>query len=126
MSYTYQTTETLKDYAGILYKMNEIRITSLDGQFEHRALPIRVIVTNDISTVESFICIISGNQKELLAYFTTDAFSIFSGIVKIKFGYGGEFINVIDNVNIQNIISLPSLLAGIPHQIADNAWLQTI
>jgi hypothetical protein len=126
MSYTYQIVETLRDYDDILYKMNEIRITLSDGKFEHKALPISVIVTNEINTVQSFICIISGNQKELLSYFTTDAFTIFSGLVKIKFGYGGIFIDVIENVNIQNIIPLPSILNGIPHQIADNAWLQTI
>jgi len=124
LSYTIQ--QTLKEYNIILYLMIEIRVVLSDSKFEYRAIPIGLTVTDSVNSVNSFISIISGNQKELLTYFTVDAFTNFTNNSEIRFGYGSELIDVIGNVNIHDVLPLLSILESIPHQIADNAWLQNI
>jgi hypothetical protein len=122
MSYTYQIREALRDYNGTTFKMIEIRIVNSDGKFEHRAYPISI----NVGSVKSFITLISGNQKELIGYFTVDAFTGLSTSETLGFGYGFESIASIINVNVSNPIPLPPLFSSIPYQIATNAWLQSL
>lgn len=125
MSYIYHITETLKDYSNELYKMIEIRIILPNSKFEHRAVPLQLTVVDGFNKVRAFINQLSGNQKELMAYFTVDAFTGFAGNATIEFGYD-SLLDSIDNVDIQNITPLPAFLVDVPHQIADNAWLATL
>jgi hypothetical protein len=84
-------------------------------------------VTDGVQGVDSFITIISGNQKELIAYFTVDAFTNFSNNSKIEIVYGGyDVTGAIENVNVHNVTALPAILATIPHEIADNEWLENL
>lgn len=122
MNYTYQIRETLKDYNGVTFKMIEIRIINSDGKFEHRAYPISI----NVGSVKSFITLISGNQKELIGYFTVDAFTGFSNSETVSFGYLSLPVGSILGVNVLNPTPLPPLFSGIPHQIATNAWLLTL
>lgn len=126
MSLSYKIQQTLKEYDNILYLMIEIRVVLSEGKLEHRAIPIGLSVTDNNNSVDSFISIISGNQKELLTYFTVDVFTNFSNNSEIKFGYGAELINVIENVNVHAVAQLPDLLENIPHEIADNNWLNSL
>jgi hypothetical protein len=128
MSYTYYITETLKEVQDTLYKMIEIRVILANSKFQQRALVSCLRVSdNTNNSVDSFITIISGNQKELMAYFTVDAFTNFSNNSKIEIVYGGyDVAGAIENVNVHNITALPTILAAIPHEIADNDWLENL
>lgn len=122
MSYTCQIREALKDYDDATFKMIEIRIINTDGKFQHRAFPISI----NVGSVKSFITLISGNQKELIGYFTVDAFTGFSNNEIVIFGYVSEPIGSILGVNVLNPTPLPPLFSGIPYQTATNAWLQSL
>lgn len=126
MSYTYQATEIINDFEQNLYKMIEIRVLSSNDKFQHRAIPIWLSVEDNNNVANGFSFALSGNQKELIAYFTVDAFTGFSHNSSILFGYGTEVISGFGNFSPQNIPPLPDFLASIPHSIADNAWLQTL
>lgn len=126
MSLSYKIQQTLKEYDSILYLMIEIRTVLSEGMLEHRAFPIGLSVIDDNHKVDSFISIISGNQKELLSYFTVDAFADFSNNSEIRFGYSTELLNIIENVNVHDVTPLPDILEDIPHEIADNDWLNSL
>lgn len=122
MSYTCQVAETLKDYNQSTFKMIVVKIIISEGKFEYTAIPIIVMVEN----IRSFLTVISGNQKELMGYFTVDAFTELSNSETVTFGYGTEIIGSIPNVNVLNPTPLPPLFSGIPYQTATNAWLQSL
>ena len=126
MSFSYEIKEALNEYDATLYKMIQFKIVNTNGRFEHRALPIIAVVSDGVNEVGSFINIISGNQKELRAYFTVDAFTGFSSSSTFNFGYGYEFENSIAGINVQAIPSLSAFFTSIPHQIADNNWLASL
>lgn len=123
MSYTYQIGEVLEEYDDVLYKMNQVKIIVSDGCFEYKSFQPKIIVTDNASAMASFMCRLSRNQKELVSFFATDAFSVFTGPVQLKLIGIDEQVEVIGNVNIQNIALLPPFLAGIPHQLADSNWV---
>jgi hypothetical protein len=127
MNYTYYITETLKEFQGTLYKMIEIRVTTNSSKFPRRALPEGLRVSDNTNSVNSFITKISGNQKELISFFTVDAFTNFTDNSKIEIVYGGyDVMGTIENVNVHNVTALPAILETIPHEIADNNWLANI
>ncbi len=126
MSYTYKISEALTEINNELYKTIEIKIFSIDNKFTVMNTPFVLKVEDNVNEVFAFMAFTSGNEKELFTYFTVDAFTNFSTNSDIKFGYGTELMNIIGNVNIQDVIPLPSILESIPHEIADNAWLQSV
>lgn len=126
MSYTYKISETLTEINKELYKTIEIKIFSIDSKFTVMDIPFVLKVEDNVNEVSAFMTFMSGNEKELFTYFTVDAFINFSTNSDIKFGYGNNFENVIENVNVHNLDILPALLESIPHEIADNAWLQSV
>jgi len=126
MDFDYQIIKTLKEYGDELYEMIELKIVFEGVVMEHRALPLGLRVTDGNYIVDAFIVNLSSNQKELLTYFTVDAFDIFSGNVNIQFGYLGEYSYTILDVDVLNIAPLSNFLSNIPHIIANNDWLQTI
>jgi len=109
------------------FHMIHIRVTIINGTFPIRTAKEYVRVTDGVTTVPGFSANISGDQKHIIASFTTNAFEVFPGTVNIEFGYGGETMGVFENFNIHlNIQSLDPIMAGIIVLKADNDWLQTI
>ena len=112
-------------YDGDYFQMINIKISIIKGKFPIRSLPEYVRVTDGINSVLCFMAHLSGNQKEINASFTTDAFDGFSGSVNIEFGYGGEITGIFESFDINNnIIPLDSIFSGANISNADNAWLQ--
>jgi len=110
----------------VLYKVIEIVVINNSGKFPQRALEEGLRVTDGINSVDSFRCVISGNQKELIAFFTVDAFTNFATNSKIEIIYGRyDVTGSIENVNVHKVI-LPDYLEDISHEIADNAWLASV
>jgi len=126
MNYTHQILESLIEYNEIAYKAIGVKVSLISSKFEHRALPYILTITNDSEEVNAFRCFLSGNQKEIISYFTVDAFTNFTNNASIQIRYLENDIFTIENVDIQNIPPLPDFLSGVPYSIADNAWLQSI
>lgn len=130
MSYSYDIKEVLNDYEGVLYKMIRIRIISDSTIFEHRALSQVVRVVNGANSIVSFEVDIPGNQRELHAHFTTDAFTGYAGLSEIHLGYGGEFDNglneVITNVDLSELTPLVGFASDLEFEIADSSWLSSL
>lgn len=126
-NFNLDATEVLQVFRGTEYRMIDLQITFVDGKFEHRAMPFMVAVSVDSQRVESFFTLVSPNGKVMHGYFTTDAFTVFTGNVDVSFGYLGQPIDGIANVSISAIlVPLPTFLAAIGAPDADNAWLATI
>lgn len=124
MSYTHEIKLTLNDYQGVIYKMIQLKIISSNGLFVNGALPYVLRVDDGINQASGFYFQISGNRKELIYYFTTDAFSGFSSSSEIVFGYAiNSEENIINGVDVTSIDPLPIELSIIPHVDANNAWL---
>lgn len=124
-TYSFQASHVINTFNGNLYHMINVRITIDQGKFPLLSLQVFVRVTQGTNTVYSWLTRVSGNQKELNASFTTDAFDAFTGNVDVEFGYGSEIMGVIEDVDINNvIISLDPLFSGTPAAMADNTWLQ--
>ena len=126
MSYTYNIAETFIQFNNELYKMIEIRIISINSKFQPGAMSFVVKVQDAANGIYAFRVSLSGNQKELSAFFTVDAFENFSNNSDVKFGYGFNLTNTISNVNVHEVIPLLSVFEDIPHEIADNDWLESI
>lgn len=127
MEYTYYIAETLFLYNNVLYKVIQIRVINNPSKFHQGALDWGIRITDGINSVDNFNSRLSGNQKELIAFFTFDAFTSFTTNSKIEIVYGGyKVTGSIENVNIHNVIPLPVELEAIPHEIGDNAWLESI
>jgi hypothetical protein len=110
-----------------LRKMINAKITRLDGLLAHRAPQEHVLATNGTITVPAFYAVVSQNQREINAFFTTDAFTVFSGPVNIEFGYGGEVLGVFENFDpTGDIDPLAPVFDGITAPDADNDWLEQI
>ena len=128
MTYTYEIKEVLNLYAGTRYKMIELRITiGNPGLFINGALPYGLKITDGTNETFGFYCEISGNQKELITFFTVDAFSLFSSSSEIIFGYASiPDSEIISGVDVTAIPLLSAELEIIPHQIADDLWLSSL
>lgn len=126
-TFSLDAAEVLQVFRGTEYRMIDLRITFVDGKFEHRAMPFTVAVSGGNERVESFFTLLSPDGKVMHGYFTTDAFTVFTGNVDVSFGYLGQPIGGIANVSISAIlVPLPSFLAAIGAPDADNAWLATL
>lgn len=87
MPYSVKLSEVLIEYPnGNTYKVLQLRITSDSVKFQHLSSPTYVSVTDGTNQVSSVGSGISGNQKHLNAYFTTDAFIGFSSSLTVLLG----------------------------------------
>jgi hypothetical protein len=114
--------EVLQTFRGTEYRMIDLRITCVNGRFEHRSLPFKVAVSNESQRVEAFFVLLSPDGKAMHGYFTTDAFTVFTGSVDVSFGYLGQPIGNITDISI-SAAPLPSYLAAIGAPNANNTWL---
>lgn len=126
MSFTHKIRETLYEHEGGMYRAIQLKILRSEGKFRYGAAPLVFEVSDGQNTVSSFVTIISINQKELISYFTTDAFVGFSGLASVKFGTEYEIETLVNDLDLQSIDPLPAIFASMFHSIADNAWLATL
>ncbi len=126
MSFTHKIRETFYKHDGNQYKAIQLKVVRSEGKFRYRAAPLVFEVSDGQNTVKSFVTIISINQKELISYFTVDAFTGFAGLAGVQFGTESETEILISDLDTQSIDQLPALFASLPHLIADNAWLATL
>lgn len=126
-TYSLSAAEVISQYNETDFKMIDVTITADDGKkFAVGALSYLVTASDGSSTAESFMASVSPNEKELHAFFTTDAFAAMPGPINFEFSYG-EAIGSIENVDIPAILTpLPALLAGLGVPDADNAWLASL
>lgn len=127
MPYSFEIKEFVEDFNSSPYQINIIIISNLDSKFQYTSQNPFVTVFDVNESVTSFLTRISGNKKELIGFFTTDAFDIFLGNVNISFGYGESPIDIFENINIHSvIIPLDSLLASLNAPMGDNDWLNSL
>jgi hypothetical protein len=108
-----------------LLTMINVKITRLDGKFAIRSLNEQVSATDGTITVPAFRTETTPNQREIKASFTTDAFTVFTGPVKIEFGYEKEVLGIFENFDPNHDIApLDPIFAGVTAPNADNQWLQ--
>lgn len=124
MSYTLSISENYYDVEDVIYQVILVRIIIDAGTFTERADPLYVSVTDGINTVESFVNQLSGNKREILAIFTTDAFISFTGLVNIEFGYREAPDHIFEDIDLSTEIQ--PLIDPIPVPPADNAWLNSL
>ncbi len=106
--------------------MIDVTITNDNGRFYEGAMPYSATARDATTTVQAFMAFLSPNGKQLHAFFTTDAFSVFPGPFHIDFGTVARVIGTIENIDIAVLVPLaPDYVAfGLPD--ADNAWLSTL
>lgn len=75
MSYTLLISESYYDIEDIVYQVIMMIIVNDKSHFIHRADPIYVSVNDGTTSVKSFLNQLSGNRKEIIAVFTTDAYA---------------------------------------------------
>ena len=127
MSFTLEIKESLREISGILHQINEVVITHDNGMFSHWSSPSYITISDSNNNVTSFLTTLSANQKMLIGYFTTDAFTSLASSVDIDFSDGRSVHDTITSVNISATkIPLPSADASIGAPLANNAWLDTL
>lgn len=122
--FNYYIDEFLFSYQNNYLKAIRVKITSDKRDFRHVAAKPYVRVLDVSTSVDAFRVEISGNQKEINALFTIDAFNSIATLNHISFGYGDKEIYLFENVDINNNIStLIAPFDGIVVPVADNYWL---
>lgn len=106
--------------------MIDAAITHELGRFHESSLPFEAVARDGSHTVPSFRAFLSPNGKALHAYFTTDAFDVFSGSFNLDFGKIGRPIGTIPNVDVSTLIPLAPKYAALDLPHADNAWLASL
>jgi hypothetical protein len=122
MNYSLRLALVPGSYAEQSLYMIDAAVTAVDGRFLESAAPYEVVAHDAVNSVSAFMAFLSPNGKELHAFFTTDAFTVFPGTFDLDFGRLGTVLGTIPNVDIATLIPLsPSFAAlGLPN--ADNAW----
>lgn len=117
--------QTVEYFDDLPYQINVLIVKDTLNKFifNSHSKVIRVFDSNFL--IESFMTIISSNQKEMLGFFTSDAFNIFSGNVNIEFSHRGG-VQVIEDVDVSIIQPLDPLLASIDAPMGDNDWLNSL
>jgi len=109
------------------YNMVKVTVTNENGKFRERSLPFQVTVSDGSTEVNCFIANLSQNRKVLEAFFTTDAFNVFSGLVDVSIVHGTNVPETITGVDINAILApMPANFAALGLPDADNAWLATL
>lgn len=124
MSYTLSISENYYDVEDVIYQVILIRIITDSSIFTERADPLYVSVTDGNVIVKSFVNQLSGNKREILAVFTTDAFTAFTGLVDIEFGYRETPKHIFEAIDLSTEIQ--PLIDPISVPQADNAWLNSL
>lgn len=126
MSYSIEFKEVLQEYDGALYKMILLKIKSDDQKFEHMAEPNIIVADDGTLQAYSFMNDISGNQRELIGYFTTDAFVGFGSSVTLRFIHNFEVYGEITGFDVGTLEPLPSFYSSYTYTDADNNWLANL
>ena len=99
----------------------------MDSKFQYTSQNPFVTVFDANESVTSYLTRISGNKKDLLGYFTSDAFDIFPGNVPISFGDGESPIDIFENIDIHNVIQpLDPFYDNYNAPPVDNDWLNSL
>ena len=118
--------ENLMDYNEVLYKVITIEIELENTKFLIREQPVFVKVSQGSTVIKPIMTSLSGNQKSLIGYFTTDAFDLLTANADILFGYDSDY-DIIPSVDIQGSkLPLFPLLNNASFLIADNLWLSSL
>lgn len=126
-NYSYQLTEEVFDAQEAQYNAIRLKITIDKGKFGFRSPMPFTSVSDGTTTVQAFSNDISGNQKEWISYFTTDAFESMLGEATIEFGYGDEIYHTFTAVDLNTEISpMREDLRNMNFPDADNDWLAAL
>lgn len=128
MPYSAELIEVLKKFSnGNTYKVLQLKITIDNGKFVFMSSGTDVTVTDGTNSVSALGNGLSGNQKHLEAYFTTDAFAGFSSNSTIKFGQSNSNISdEITGFNPSDINLLPSFINTPTYTDLDNLTLSNL
>lgn len=126
MSYSFTVANRLRAFDNILYQIIVIKIKVSSDKFLHTSQEPFITVINGTIETKSFLRELSGNENELLGYFTTDAFDLFTGLSTITFGSGHFVFDAFENIDINGVITpLDSVLASLNAPLGDNVWLNS-
>lgn len=120
--YTTSLAEVLREIDGVLYRMLRLKLKNVKGKFYHQSSELKINAKDSPNEALAYSFQISGNQKELDAYFMTDAFSDFGSEAVIEFQENG-LTREITEFDPGDVIELPPNLASLDYQDADNDWL---
>lgn len=126
MSYTCEISHVLQEYDGNLYKMILVKIVNSNGNFAIQESTTSVIVDDGSNQAYNFMYNITGNKKELHAYFTTDAFTGFGSSSTVKFTTALLGVEKILGVDVTAILALPTHLTSYTYTDADSTWLSNL
>lgn len=98
------------------------------GKFTARTSPIEIIVEKGSTKVKSFSALMAGGEKEIIAFFTTDAFGSLSGTVNITVQHvDGTSIKKFSSVNISTFVgTLDPVYTGLPSSLGTNLWFTSL
>jgi len=126
MSYSLSISDRLRAFEGVTYQIIVIKIKKKGGKFSQFSLEPFVSVINGTTTVKSFLTGLSGDEKEIVGCFTSDAFVSFSGLSQVIFGYGRAPMDSFDNVDIVAVkVPLDPMLASLNAPLGDTTWLNS-
>lgn len=123
MTYTASLEQILKFQNNTFYKVLQLKILNDSGRFSHQSEVIRIEVTDGVNTVSAFSYSLSGNLKELLAIFTTDAFSPFSSSATIRFGTNDLSMIEINDFDPTTSVALPTYSTPPTYTEVTTYWL---
>ncbi|MBK7129059.1 MAG: hypothetical protein IPM74_03640 [Crocinitomicaceae bacterium] len=110
-----------------MYEVVQVNVKKVNGKFLLTSKDLFVRVFNINNNVTGFINQFSGNHKEIVAYFTTDAFDTINSNVTIEFGLHPLTIDKFENIDINSVITpLSPADASLGAPQADNAWLNSL
>ena len=125
-TYSLQLARVAGSYNETPMVMVDATVTAGEGRFSEAASPFEAVARDGASAVRSFMAFLTPNGKQLHAFFTTDAFTVFPGTFDLDFGYMGDVIGTIEHVDPATISPLSPADAALGLPNADNAWLATL
>ena len=126
MNLALEISENYFSIDGIIYEVILIKGSFNDDKWSNESGSFTISVSDGTNMVKSFLSQLSGNLKEIIGIFTTDAFSSISpSSVEIIFERDRKPIYVFQGVDLTTgIIPLPHTATTVPQ--ADNAWLNSL
>jgi hypothetical protein len=113
-------------YNSLDYHFIELRIILKNSVIKHYAAPFELTVSDDVNTIHSFSVTLSGNQSEVSAFFTTDAFSAFTDKGLAHLFCGNLSLLIRHEIDVVNVPPLSTMNSNVPHLIGDNNWLNSL
>lgn len=126
MGFNVEIREILRDFRNDYLKMIEFKITNERGNFKESSGIPYIYLTDGTNDVKSFTTLLSGNKKEIIGYFTIDAFNVLPQNVTALFDDGSGSSYFIHKVDLNTKEPLYTIFNGIPHNNADSNWLSTL